>query len=248
MVNFDDAPLYYIPVTHSFRLNGRGLAGKEQLDLSVTLNESRSTGLDLFTAESPCCCYLYQEHIHLVYRDQKTVGLIRVVKRERSLSVDTFSSYQWLFPVPGLFHWRTNAIDLIHNTFSGDKTLTIDWSLPHNAFRMGIKQGHQDPFHYKEQLCIRSFHARVLGMFYDRIQSGVHLGDRSEIDGYVKQLHPETIMGHIKSIRQSIFTATAQNPIPDEGIDGGTDALDGADKSRVDKHFLGHCCFSEFRA
>ncbi|OKL55278.1 hypothetical protein UA08_09446 [Talaromyces atroroseus] len=72
VVNFDDAPLYYMPrnvsnsfVAHSFRLDGRGLAGKEQLDLSVALNESYSTGLDRSTAESSYCTHFLRSYTGL---------------------------------------------------------------------------------------------------------------------------------------------------------------------------------------
>lgn len=52
-------------VAHSFRLVGRGLVGKEQLDLSIALNESYSTGLDLFTAESPYCTHFLRSYTGL---------------------------------------------------------------------------------------------------------------------------------------------------------------------------------------
>jgi hypothetical protein len=46
----------------------------------------------------------FDKCIQLVYGDQKTVLLIKSVKQEHKYSKDIYGRYDWLSPVPGLFH------------------------------------------------------------------------------------------------------------------------------------------------
>jgi hypothetical protein len=63
----------------------------------------------------------FKSRLFLVYGDQKTVSLIQSVKRERQYCDDEYGRYRWLLPMPGLFHWRTNFIDLIYDVYGGSK-------------------------------------------------------------------------------------------------------------------------------
>ena len=64
----------------------------------------------------------FKDRLFLVYGDQKTVSLIQSVKQERRYSENIYGQYQWLLPIPGLFHWRTNFIDMIYDVYGGCKT------------------------------------------------------------------------------------------------------------------------------
>ena len=53
----------------------------------------------------------------LINRDQKTVGLLQSIQQECQLKVDPFERLKWFLPVPRLFHWQTNYMDMIHNIY-----------------------------------------------------------------------------------------------------------------------------------
>lgn len=59
------------------------------------------------------------EGLVLINGDQKTVGLLQSVQQERQLEVDPFERLKWFLPVSGLFHWRTNYMDIIYNIYGG---------------------------------------------------------------------------------------------------------------------------------
>jgi hypothetical protein len=48
----------------------------------------------------------FDESLHLVYGDQKTVSLIRAFPKERQEATLLYDRFDWLLAVPGLFHWR----------------------------------------------------------------------------------------------------------------------------------------------
>lgn len=102
---------------------------------------------------------------------------------------------------------------------------------------MGIKEGRQDPFHYREELIIQSFNARITGMLYTQLRGKTNLQDRDGVNKYLKQLRPATLLGYIESIRKLIFTQEAQRPVETDETN-----QDFKDKTR-DQHFLGHARF-----
>lgn len=189
-------------------------------------------------------------NIYLAYGDQKTVSLINSVKRDRKDSRTKYAQYRWLLPIPGLFHWRMNFIDMIYDVYSGPAT---GWAplttLRHNQLHMGYVQGHKTPFHHKEELAIRSFEARITAMFYNRIGPSCQCNDRSEVGRYIAKLSPLTFMGHVEAIRESIFKV---EPAPESVSDEREEIGKESDKERrvesltmavVDQEFVVHCRF-----
>lgn len=188
-------------------------------------------------------------NIYLVYGDQKTVSLINSVKRDRKDSRNTYGRYGWLLPIPGLFHWRMNFIDMIYDLYSGPDTGWAPLStLRHNRLFMCYVQGHKTPFHHKEELAMRSFEARIMAMFYNRIRPSCRCNDRSEVDRYIAKLSPSTFVDHVEAIRETVFKT---EPAPESELDEELDEEEekagaGAESqttSTVDQEFIAHCRF-----
>lgn len=110
----------------------------------------------------------FEQRLLLVYGDQKTVGLVNSVQVERRYSRDSYGRFQWILPIPGLFHWRTNFIGLMFDTYSGNSHFTKRTTLSHNANFLGCKQGFKSTFHRQEEVITKAFDARVSAMFYFR--------------------------------------------------------------------------------
>ena len=53
----------------------------------------------------------------LINRNQKTVGLLQLVQQECQLEIDPFKWLKWFLPVPRLFHWQINYMDMIHDIY-----------------------------------------------------------------------------------------------------------------------------------
>jgi len=177
----------------------------------------------------------FKERLYLVYGDQKTVSLIGSVKRERKDSRNNYGRYQWLLPIPGLFHWRTNFMDMIYDVHGGyggsggseTSYPTVKTSLLHNQNYMGYVQGHKSPFHHKEEVATRAFDARIMGMFYQRIKAYCLVDDRNDINKYIAGLTPSGFLEHVEAIQTMIF---------DKKVQWAT----GKD---VDQEFVAHCRF-----
>lgn len=157
--------------------------------------------------------------LHLVYGDQKTVSLIRTVQKERQEATLLYDKYDWLLAVPGLFHWRTNYMDMIHDTYSGSEHAAVESTLYHNKNYLGCVQGHKSPFHHKEEVATRAFDARVTALFYRLLPSGVRSAQPGQVDNYIKKLSRTTFLHKVEEIRQYIFTAAEQTPEESKPID-----------------------------
>jgi len=152
----------------------------------------------------------FDDILHLVYGDQKTVSLIQAVQKERKKSTDSYDRYDWILPVPGLFHWRTNYIDMIHDLFSGLESNPVGSTLYHNKNFMGLFQGHKSPFHHKEEVALHAFNARVTALYYEFIPPGIRCQYHQEVDNYIRQSGRAGFLNAVERIRQSIFTCTEQ--------------------------------------
>jgi hypothetical protein len=157
--------------------------------------------------------------LHLVYGDQKTVSLIHAVQRERREATLWFDQYRWLLAIPGLFHWRTNYMDMIHDTYSGSEHSAIESTLYHNKNYLGCIQGHKSPFHHKEEVATRAFDARVTALFYGLLPASVPASEPDKVDNYISKLSHATFLSKVEEIRQYIFSAAEQSPKESEPID-----------------------------
>lgn len=174
----------------------------------------------------------FHRRIQLVYGDQKTVSLVETVKRDRQYSNDAYGRYDWLLPIPGLFHWRTNLIDLIYDVYSGSEPghANIESTLRHNERYMGIDQGYKSPFQHKEEVATRAFDARITAMFYEQLRTKCDVNDRNNVDEYIKKLSPSNFLGCVNDICESIFNRTSQHVTLDTDM-------------TIDHVFVSHCRF-----
>jgi hypothetical protein len=154
--------------------------------------------------------------LRLVFGDQKTVSLVRTVQKERQEAGHPYDQYKWLLPIPGLFHWRTNYMDMIHDTYSGSESAATESTLYHNKNILGCIQGHKSPFHHKEEVATRAFDARVTACFYRSLPAQVRPADYSQVDNYIHKLSCATFMEKVNEIREYIFLAKEQSDPVDE--------------------------------
>jgi hypothetical protein len=158
----------------------------------------------------------YQQHegfdqrLHLVYGDQKTISLIRTVKKERQDATLVYDQYGWLLPIPGLFHWRTNYMDMLHDLYSGSENAAIPSTLYHNKNYLGMIQGHQSPFHHKEAVALRAFDARVTALYYESLPTGISTAHKENVDRYIKQCGPAGFLRAVNKIQSTIFNCREQ--------------------------------------
>ena len=105
--------------------------------------------------------------IVLINGDEKTVGLLQSVQQERRFERRTDARLQWFIPVPGLFHWRMNYIDMVHDIFDGPGS--AEDSLEHGKISLGVHRGSKTKFHHKEEVAIKTFYARVFAYFTSQL-------------------------------------------------------------------------------
>ena len=170
--------------------------------------------------------------LQLVYGDQKTVSLLHAVKKERVESSRLFDSFSWLLPIPGLFHWRMNYLDMIFELYSGADHPTVEPTIHHNKVCLGCVQGHKSPFHHKEEVATRSFDARVTAMFYQFVPSTVNVSDAVEVDDWIQSLERSQFLDIVDQIRQSLFHFKEQQSMAYE-----------RDRKPVDYEFSAHAKF-----
>jgi hypothetical protein len=148
--------------------------------------------------------------LQLVYGDQKTVSLLHAVKKQRAEAIRLFDRFSWLLPIPGLFHWRMNYLDMIFELYSGAGHPTVESTLHHNKVYLGCVQGHKSPFHHKEEVATRSFDARITAMFYQFAPSTVNSAHSNEVDDWIQSLGKGQFLDIVDQIRQSLFCAKEQ--------------------------------------
>jgi len=151
----------------------------------------------------------FDDILYLVYGDQKTVSLIQAVQKERrrfTASTPSYDKYDWILPIPGLFHWRTNYMDMIHHLYSGSESNSVSSTLHHNKNFMGCVQGHKSPFHHKEEVATHAFNARVTALYYQLLPPGTKRQYHEEVDLYIRRSGRAGFLNAVEKIRQSIFT------------------------------------------
>jgi len=154
----------------------------------------------------------FDGRLHLIYGDQKTVSLVRTVQKERLDATLLYDKFNWLLAVPGLFHWRTNYIDMIHDSYSGSEYAAVESTLYHNKNYLGCVQGNKSPFHHKEEVATRAFDARATALFYRLLPPGVHAAQPTQVDNYIRKLSRTTFLAKVEEIRKYIFRAAEQSP------------------------------------
>ena len=103
------------------------------------------------------------DELVLINGDQKTVGLLQSVQQECCLEACPYEQLKWFLPVPGLFHWRTNYMDMIHDIYSGP--LSSPDLLDYSKVYFNAHQSSSMLFYYKEEVVIKSFNAQIVALF-----------------------------------------------------------------------------------
>jgi hypothetical protein len=140
--------------------------------------------------------------LYLVYGDQKTVSLVRTVQKERQEAALPYDKLNWLLAIPGLFHWRTNFIDMVHELYGGFNYPTMGSTLYNNQTYLGRPHVQSSPFHQKEETALRAFDARVTAMFYQLLPDSVSKGDKNQVNAYIKRQGAQSFLklrGDVKS-------------------------------------------------
>ena len=152
----------------------------------------------------------FEDSLYPVYGDQKTISLIQTVQKERQGSTLSYDKYDWILPIPGLFHWRTNYIDMIHDLYSGLESAPVGSTLYHNKNFMGMVQGHKSPFHHKEEVAMHAFNARVTALYYQLLPAGIKCQYHEEVDLYIRRSGRAGFLDVVEKIRESIFVVSEQ--------------------------------------
>jgi hypothetical protein len=192
----------------------------------------------------------FTDILHLIYGDQKTVSLIQAVQKERRGSILSYDNYDWILPIPGLFHWRMNYMDMIHDLYSGLESDSISSTLHHNKNFMGCVQGHKSPFHHKEEVAIHAFNARVTALYYQLLPPGTKRQYHEDVDVYIRRSGRAGFLNKVEKIRQSIFNFREQcrsSPKPTKSSSKRADLRDdNASESQsipVDLEYSAHAKF-----
>lgn len=146
--------------------------------------------------------------LRLAFGDQKTMSLVRTVQKERNEEQGTYETYNWLLPIPGLFHWLLNFVSMLSELYSGPEASGDPSSLHHSKTMLGCIQGHKSPFHHKEEVITRAFDARITACFYGQLPRR-HARIPERVDSYIRTLTPSTFMDKVEDIRRYIFAKTA---------------------------------------
>lgn len=148
--------------------------------------------------------------LHLVYGDQKTVSLIHSVQRERAVATQSYDKYDWVLPVPGLFHWRTNLLEMIYDVYFGPGGTESQTTLNYQRAFLNNIIGDRSPFQQKEELAMRSFDARVTAAYYSFLPRRINKSHKEEVDVYMKRSGRVAFLHQVDRIREALFTIPAQ--------------------------------------
>ena len=119
---------------------------------------------------------------------------------------------------------------MVFSLYSGDDHPALPSTLHQNKVFLGYVQGHNSPFHHKEEVATRAFMARVTAMFY-RFKPADIDGSRTEdIDNWIRGLSRSRFHEIVDSIREKLFDAKEQ-----------CDAHKKRRKEPVDFEFSAHC-------
>lgn len=154
----------------------------------------------------------FDGRLQLIYGDQKTVSLLRSIQKEQRDSMRCYDRRDWYLPIPGLFHWRMNLVDLISNVFNGSGHPNDRSGLAHHRAIIGVKLTGDSPFQDKQQVILQSFEARVLSFFYQAIKGDVDISDKEKIDNYIKNLSPDHFRAIINGIQEKAFLFECTRP------------------------------------
>jgi hypothetical protein len=174
----------------------------------------------------------FNDRLFLAFGDQKTSSLIRTVQGEQVDSSDSYERKDWIIGVAAFFHLRMNYLWLIQRTHYGNREQQEPSTLYHHMNFWGRKDIPADraAFHVLEELVLHSFDARVLGIFYTRLEAlGIDSSDSKVVDAAIKEMKAEGFIEIVEDIRKSAFSELSWSP-PKEKQENNT----------VDEEYLSH--------
>ena len=173
--------------------------------------------------------------LYLINGDQKTIGLLQSIQREQVCDKTTGrAQLQWFLPVPGLFHFRMNYMEMIHEVYGGATTLVE--SLDHSKVHLGARRGSLSPFHHKEEVAIKAFFARITAAFQTHIDSTAFQSIDHAVDDFLscRSIRQDQAQARkrflqvVDQIQDDIFTYTTR-------LDSGTEneAIDEVFRNQI---------------
>jgi hypothetical protein len=174
----------------------------------------------------------FDNRLFLAYGDQKTSSLIRSMQREQVEASSAYDRKDWLIGVAALFHLRMNYLWLMQRTHYGNMEQQDASTLYHHINFWGRKRIPSDraAFQVLEELVLHSFDARVVGLFYIRLeQRGIDVSDQAEVGAAIQAMEPSEFMNIVEDIRSSAFSVQAWLPSKEK-----------RSNNTVDEEFLSH--------
>lgn len=165
--------------------------------------------------------------LYLINGDQKTIGLLQSLQREQSGDDTTGRSHlRWFLPVPGLFHFRMNYMEMVHDIYGGADILIE--SLDHSKVHLGARKGNLSPFHHKEEVAIKAFFARITAAFQSHLDLEAYNTADEAVDAFLNSgsgwRRGEQNLNRVRRkfleivdrIREDVFTYSAREDAIDE--------------------------------
>lgn len=174
----------------------------------------------------------FNDRLFLAFGDQKTSSLIRSMQAEQVDASSAYDRKDWLIGVAALFHLRMNFLWLMQKTHYGNMEQQDASTLHHNINFWGRKNIPADraAFQVLEELVLHSFEARVVGLFYTRLeQRGVDTSEPCEVESAIEQMKAKGFMALVEDMRKSAFEPQAWRPPKDKYAN-----------NTVDEEFLNH--------
>ena len=165
--------------------------------------------------EEQLCYEDFEQHLQLIYGNETTVTLIQRVQKERKEASQSYARYEWLLAIPGLFHWRTRYMDMLHDLYSGTGHVAVYTTLFQNEAYLGFAQGPKSLFQHKEDVATKAFDARVTAAYYQHLPSGISPAEKKKVNRYIKRSGRKRFLDIVEKIRSSLFNPKEQSQ-PDD--------------------------------
>ncbi len=161
----------------------------------------------------------WRKRLYLVYGDQKTVQLIRVVQSERQEATEPFDTYAWVLPIPALFHLLMNLGWGIQRIFEGTQSTADQSTLYHTKNILERKHipSERAPIHHVTELIEHSFNARIVGLLLVHLrQRDGNLSDIGNVAVYLSKLTPDEFLKLVSAVQERCLSKTTTQSSEDE--------------------------------
>ena len=178
-----------------------------------------------------------------IYGDQKTCGLIRSCKRQRSFETSsTYHQLKWALPAPGLWHLRLNYLQMVLSNFYGGRKNSDQLSTLYpqiNALNRQNIPKRKAPFHHMEDLILHSLDARIIGMLYTQIGKKCDPRSADSVGSYLSGLSTIEFQSVVDAIFQELFA----REVREKYANICHDAADNGSIPQLDMELVNHIRF-----